>query len=81
MCPNGRRWSVPRFSCVFQSWYHPWIKNIVVIEWVDDAIQPVLRKENKIPEEAITFARQIPPLAEDSWIEFIKLFTPDKMVD
>lgn len=59
----------------------PGEKNIVVLEWVDDAIQSVFRGENEMPEDAMALARQIPPLVEDSWIEFSELLTPDKMVD
>ena len=59
----------------------PGEKNLVVLEWIDDSIQSVFRKENDFQKDALVLARGISALVEDTWIEFSELLTPDKMVE
>jgi len=59
----------------------PGERNLVVLEWIDESIKSVFRGENEFPEDALTFARQIGPLVDETWIEFSELLTPDKMID
>ena len=67
------------FSVYFNVGTTPGEKNIVVLQWTDEALKSVFRGENDIPERSLKIWKELMSLTEDTWIEFNELLTPDKM--
>ena len=69
------------FSVYFNAETTPGEKNIVVLQWTDEALKSVFRGENDIPERSLKIWHELMSLTEDTWIEFNELLTPDKMTE
>ena len=67
------------FSVYFNGGTTPGEKNIVVLQWTDEALKSVFRGENDIPDQSLKIWHELMSLTEDTWIEFNELLTPDKM--
>ena len=68
------------FSVYFNPGTTPGEKDIVVLQWADEALKSVFREENEIPSKSLEIWRELLTLTEENWIEFNELLTPDKMV-
>ena len=69
------------FSVYFNPGTTPGEKDIVVLQWTDEALKSVFREENEIPSKSLEIWRELLTLTEENWIEFNELLTPDKMAN
>lgn len=69
------------FSVYFNPGTTPGEKNIVVLQWTDDALRSVMRGDNDIPDKSLEMWRKLMAHTEDNWIEINEFLTPDKMLD
>ena len=68
------------FSVYFNPGTTPGEKDIVVLQWTDEALKSVFRGENDIPSRSLEIWKELMTLTDENWIEFNELLTPDKMV-
>ena len=67
------------FSVYFNPGTTPGEKDIVVLQWTDEALKSVFRSDNDIPSRSLEIWKELMALTEENWIEFDELLTPDKM--
>ena len=68
------------FSVYFNPGTTPGEKDIVVLEWTDNALKSVFREDNDVPSNSRDIWKELMTLTEENWIEFNELLTPDKML-
>ena len=68
------------FSVYFNPGTTPGEKDIVVLEWTDNALKSVFREDNDVPSNSRDIWKELMTLTEENWIEFNELLTADKML-
>ena len=69
------------FKVYFNGATVPGKRDVVVLEWTDEALMSPMRGGHQLPPDALALGAQIRPLVESNRIEFMELMTPDKMLD
>lgn len=69
------------FKVYFNGATVPGKRDVVVLEWTDEALMSPMRGGHQLPAEALALGAQIRPLVESNRIEFMELMTPDKMLE
>ena len=69
------------FKVYFNGATVPGERDVVVLEWTDEALMSPMRGGHQLPAAALEVGAEIRPLVESNQIEFWEYMTPDKMLD
>ena len=69
-----------KFRVSFNGGTLPGEKDVVCLEWTDQALESPYRADNELPREALEIGMKLREagLVESQWIEFFEMLTPDK---